>query len=49
MTEKGSANPQFLQYLFSAAPLGLPKVRHYLASWKEWEDRPELPIEVPKA
>jgi thiosulfate/3-mercaptopyruvate sulfurtransferase len=28
--------------------LGFPRVRAYLGSWKEWGDRDELPIEVPK-
>jgi thiosulfate/3-mercaptopyruvate sulfurtransferase len=28
--------------------LGYPRVRAYLGSWKEWGDREELPIEVPK-
>jgi thiosulfate/3-mercaptopyruvate sulfurtransferase len=28
--------------------LGYPRVRVYLGSWKEWADREELPIEVPK-
>ena len=28
--------------------LGYPRVRAYLGSWKEWGDRDELPIEVPK-
>jgi thiosulfate/3-mercaptopyruvate sulfurtransferase len=29
--------------------LGYPRVRTYVGSWKEWGDREELPIEVPKA
>jgi thiosulfate/3-mercaptopyruvate sulfurtransferase len=28
--------------------LGYPRVRTYLGSWKEWGDREELPIEIPK-
>jgi thiosulfate/3-mercaptopyruvate sulfurtransferase len=28
--------------------LGYPRVRNYLGSWKEWGDRTELPIEVPR-
>jgi thiosulfate/3-mercaptopyruvate sulfurtransferase len=28
--------------------LGYPRVRAYLGSWKEWGDREELPIEIPK-
>jgi thiosulfate/3-mercaptopyruvate sulfurtransferase len=28
--------------------LGYPRVRMYVGSWKEWGDRDELPIEVPK-
>ena len=27
--------------------IGFPKIRNYLGSWKEWGDRPELPIEKP--
>jgi thiosulfate/3-mercaptopyruvate sulfurtransferase len=28
--------------------LGYPRIRMYIGSWKEWGDREELPIEVPK-
>jgi len=29
--------------------LSFPKVRNYIGSWKEWGDRADLPIEIPKS
>ena len=28
--------------------IGFPRVRNYIGSWKEWGDREDLPIEVPR-
>jgi thiosulfate/3-mercaptopyruvate sulfurtransferase len=28
--------------------LGYPRVRNYVGSWKEWGDKEELPVEIPK-